>query len=103
MSDLLQCAQSIYKGTKESWSLQVVPAPSIPAEAEARHERLQWILLKLRRAHMGGQVDVALRALVADDLIAHSVTYDDPIATSEDLPDLLQYHTVGCGIIIGAL
>lgn len=103
MSDLLQWAQSICKGTKESWSLQVVPAPSIPAEAEARHERLQWILLKLRRAHMGGQVDAALRALAADDLIAHSVTYDDPIATSEDLPDLLQYHTVGCGIIIGAL
>ncbi|KAK9845582.1 hypothetical protein WJX84_005079, partial [Apatococcus fuscideae] len=72
---------------------EVIPAPTIPAEAEAKHERLQWILLKLRRAHMSGKVDAALRSLATDDLIAHSVTYEDPIATSDDLPDLLQCHT----------
>ena len=43
---------------------------------------------------MSGEPDAALRTLDVDDLITHSLTYDDPIASSEDLPDLLQYHRV---------
>ena len=73
---------------------QVVPAPTIPAEAEARHEKLQWTLLKLRRAHMGGKVDAPLASLAVGDLIASSVTYDDPVATSDSLGELQDYHAV---------
>ena len=79
---------------------QVVPAPTIPAEVEARHEKLQWILLKLRRAHMGGQVDEPLRSLAADDLIAPGVSYEDPVATSDSLPELQEYNAVSTTISI---
>ena len=74
--------------------LQVVPAPTILAEAEANHERLQWILLKLRRAHMGGKVDEPLKSLAASNLIAPGVIYEDPVATSDSLAELQQYHEV---------
>ncbi len=74
--------------------LQVVPAPTIPAEAEANHEKLQWILLKLRRAHMGGKADEPLKSLAADNLIAPGVIYEDPVATSDSLAELQEYHQV---------
>ena len=46
-------------------TLQVLPAPDMPARVEMQWHRAQWVLYRLRRAHLDGPPTQPVKALAS--------------------------------------
>ncbi|CAL8463617.1 g3151 [Coccomyxa elongata] len=70
---------------------EVVPAPDFPPEVKQQWDRCQWILYRLRRAHLDGPPAQPAQALAAAGLVSEDVIFQDAVLECRGLPAWLEY------------